>query len=136
MVVRRLLNLNEVRHLRDFLDFSEKLPYALPTDKSLRHHVLSLNRSIRPEPWDSGLRPRRLAQAIEAIKATLQMAAIHRDRRDRRQITLFSAIRHQSPNLLLRAPRTHLVMAGHSPSKMGVNAPTEHGLNASESPES
>ena len=48
LVVGRLLNLNEVRHLRDFLDFSEKLSYALPTDKRLRHHVLSLNRSIRP----------------------------------------------------------------------------------------
>ena len=44
LVVGRLLNLNEVRHLRDFFDFSEKLPYALPTDKRLRHHVLSLNR--------------------------------------------------------------------------------------------
>src|ERR1700685_3965953 len=47
LVVGCLLNLNEVRHLSDFFDFSEKLPYALPTDKRLRHHVLSLNRSIR-----------------------------------------------------------------------------------------
>src|SRR6516164_1077855 len=46
LVVGRLLNLNEVRHLRDFLDFSEKLSYALPTDKRLRHHILSLNRTI------------------------------------------------------------------------------------------
>ena len=50
LVVGRLLNLYEVRHLRDFLDFSEKLPYALPTDKRLRHHVLSLNRTIGFEP--------------------------------------------------------------------------------------
>ncbi|MGC1326137.1 MAG: hypothetical protein WA850_10400, partial [Xanthobacteraceae bacterium] len=40
----------EVRHLRDFLDFSEKFSYALPTDKRLRHHVLSLNRTIGIEP--------------------------------------------------------------------------------------
>ena len=53
LVVGRLLNLNEVRHLRDFLDFSEKLPYALPTDKRLRHHVLSLNRTIGLELWRS-----------------------------------------------------------------------------------
>jgi hypothetical protein len=53
LVVGRLLNLNEVRHLRDFFDFSEKLPYALSTDKRLRHHVLSLNRSIEPEPFGS-----------------------------------------------------------------------------------
>ena len=46
LVVGCLLNLNEVRHLRDFLDFSEKLSYALPTDKRLRHHILSLNRTI------------------------------------------------------------------------------------------
>ena len=48
LVVGCLLNLNKVRHLRDFLDFSEKLSYALPTDKRLRHHVLSLNQFIRP----------------------------------------------------------------------------------------
>ena len=53
LVVGRLLNLNEVRHLRDFLDFSEKLANALPTDKRLRHHVLSLNRTIGLEPPDS-----------------------------------------------------------------------------------
>ena len=45
LVVGRLLNLNEVRHLRDFLDFSEKLPNALPTDKRLRHMS---SRSIDP----------------------------------------------------------------------------------------
>ena len=48
LVVGRLLNLNEVRHLRDFPDFSEKLANALPTDKRLRHYVLSLNRTVRP----------------------------------------------------------------------------------------
>src|SRR5262249_35793433 len=31
----------EVRHLRHFLDFSEKLPYALATRKRLRHRSLS-----------------------------------------------------------------------------------------------
>src|SRR6516225_10135677 len=48
LIVGCLLNLNEIRHLRDFLDFSEKLSYALPTSERLRHHVLSLNRTIGP----------------------------------------------------------------------------------------
>ena len=102
LVVGRLLNLNEVRHLRDFLDFSEKLPYALPTDKRLRHHVLSLNRSIGLEPRlrrnllkpsrsRPGSEPR--GRGTEAIKATLQKAAIHRDRRDRRQTPYFPPFR-------------------------------------------
>ena len=37
LVVGCLLNLDEVRHLCDFLDFPEKLPYALATGKRLRH---------------------------------------------------------------------------------------------------
>ena len=41
LVIGCLLNLDEVRHLCDFLDFSEKLPNALATCKRLRH-VLSL----------------------------------------------------------------------------------------------
>jgi hypothetical protein len=43
------------------------------------------------------------AQGVEAIKTTLQKAAIHRDRRDRRRITLFcrdSAL-NKAPNLFL-----------------------------------
>ena len=44
LVIGRLLNLDEVRHLCDFLDFSEKLPYALATRERLRH-VLSLVRA-------------------------------------------------------------------------------------------
>src|SRR5579859_6912000 len=86
LVVGCLLNLNEVRHLRDFLDFSEKLPYALPTDKRLRHHVLSLNRNATPSPLSPSPRARTAAvREFEAIKTTLQKAAIHRDRRDRRR---------------------------------------------------
>src|SRR4029077_5652531 len=41
LVIGCLLNLDEVRHLRDFRDFPEKLSYALATCKRLRH-VLSL----------------------------------------------------------------------------------------------
>ena len=42
LVVGRLLNLDEVRHLRDFLDFPEKLANALATNKSLRSsHMIS-----------------------------------------------------------------------------------------------
>src|SRR4051794_4289511 len=68
LVVGRLLNLDEVRHLRDFLDFPEKLTNALATNKSLRSsHVLSSpsNRS--------------------RARTTLRRAAINRDRLDRRQ---------------------------------------------------
>src|SRR4029079_1419307 len=41
LVIGCLLNLDEVRHLCDFLDFSEKFSYALATRNRLRH-VLSL----------------------------------------------------------------------------------------------
>ncbi len=91
LVVGRLLNLDEVRHLRDFFDFSEKLPYALPTDKRLRHHVLSLNRTAATRPPANPSRPDHCRSGtIEAIKTTLQKAAIHRDRRDRRRTPYFS----------------------------------------------
>ncbi|HXX03931.1 MAG TPA: hypothetical protein VEJ37_06315, partial [Xanthobacteraceae bacterium] len=86
LVVRRLLNLNEVRHLRDFLDFSEKFPNALSTDKRLRH-LSPLAQSIH-QAWAGRLkaRPEPFAgSGIAAIKTTLQRAAIHRDRRDRRR---------------------------------------------------
>src|SRR5262249_50997353 len=46
LVIGRLLNLDEVRHLRHFLNCSEKLPYALATGKRLRH-LFSLD-SIAP----------------------------------------------------------------------------------------
>jgi hypothetical protein len=50
LVIGRLLNLDEVRHLCDFLNFSEKLTNALATNKSLRscHVVSSPNRSGGP----------------------------------------------------------------------------------------
>src|SRR6516225_1672602 len=108
LVVGRLLNLNEVRHLPDFLDFSEKLSYALPTSKRLRHHVLSLNRTIGPATYGRAAassnyhpgrmrrmllrHPRALFRGIDAIKTTLQRAAIHRDRRDRRHSPCYSAL--------------------------------------------
>ena len=41
LVVGRLLNLDEVRHLRDFLDLSEKLPNALATDQRIGHSDLA-----------------------------------------------------------------------------------------------
>src|SRR5262249_17211736 len=37
LVIRCLLNLDKVRHLRHFIDRPEKLPYALATGKRLRH---------------------------------------------------------------------------------------------------
>ena len=41
LVVGRLLNLDEVRHLRDFLDLPEKLPNALATDQRIGHSDLA-----------------------------------------------------------------------------------------------
>ena len=61
-----LLNLDEVRHLCDFLDFPEKLTNALATCERLRHAFLS---------------PRRTA----GTGTTLRKAAIHRDHQDRRR---------------------------------------------------
>jgi hypothetical protein len=62
------------------------------------------SRSIEPsglEPLGSNHYPRNFTvQGFEAIKATLQKAAIHRDRRDRRRTTLFSADSAKSPNPL------------------------------------
>src|SRR5438477_25699 len=42
LVVGRLLNLDEVRHLCDFLDLSEELADAFSTGESLCHRGLSL----------------------------------------------------------------------------------------------
>ena len=70
LVVGRLLNLNEVRHLRDFFDFSEKFPYALPTDKRLRHHILSLNRTIGLEPFSSNHHARTHGNATMAFEVS------------------------------------------------------------------
>ena len=61
LVVGCLLNLNEVRHLRDFLDFSEKLANALPTDKRLRHMS---SRSIDPSGSNHGFKPSAPAHAV------------------------------------------------------------------------
>src|SRR6516165_227152 len=85
LVVGCLLNLNEVRHLRDFLDFSEKLSYALPTSERLRHHVLSLNRTIGPATCgrtaaSSNHRPGRTRRMPFDIRAPHSQAA----RRSRR----------------------------------------------------
>ena len=117
LVVGCLLNLNEVRHLRDFLDFSEKLANALPTDKRLRHHVLSLNRTIGLEHTHQPSRQPSAnleARGFEAIKATLQKTAIHRDRRDRRRTTVFSADSAKSPNIFTQ-PRLPPVRRHKSP---------------------
>src|SRR5262249_36256017 len=45
LVVGRLLNLDEVRHLGHFLDLAEELSDPLATGKRLRHCVLSLRRN-------------------------------------------------------------------------------------------
>ena len=52
LVIGRLLNLDEVRHLCDFLDFPEKLTNALATCERLRH-ALSLTSSNRRDRDDS-----------------------------------------------------------------------------------
>ena len=67
LVIRCLLNLDEVRHLRYFFDCSEKLPYALATGKCLRHRIFLSIRFWRP------------------ARAPLRTVAIHRDHQDRRR---------------------------------------------------
>ena len=79
LVVGRLLNLDEVRHLRDFLDFPEKLANALATGKRLRHLVS-------------------LALSNRRAGTTLRKAAIHRDRQDRRRGPLLSMRFGSAPN--------------------------------------
>ena len=59
LVIRCLLNLDEVRHLRHFFDFPEKLPYALATGKRLRHLFLSR--------FDFGGRRGRLSEQPQSI---------------------------------------------------------------------
>src|SRR5262249_31475177 len=82
LVVGRLLNLDEVRHLRDFLDLPEKLTNALATSKCLRCHLASLCRTV-------------------GTGTTLRKAAIHRDHLDRRLSPfLFYAIRPFAKPLL------------------------------------
>jgi hypothetical protein len=49
-------------------------------------------------PKAQAVAPNLKVQGVEAIKATLQKAAIHRDHRDRRRIALFAAIRPAKPN--------------------------------------
>ena len=59
LVIGCLLNLDEVRHLRHFLDCPEKLPYALATGKRLRHLFLSR--------FDFGGRRGRLSEQPQSI---------------------------------------------------------------------
>jgi hypothetical protein len=52
LIVGRLLNLDEVRHLCDFLDVSEELAYAFATgERLLRHRGLSLSSPSGGEPF-------------------------------------------------------------------------------------
>src|SRR5204863_1816001 len=88
LVIGRLLNLDEVRHLCDFLDFSEKLANALATNKSLRSsHVLS-------------------SPSNRMARTTLRSAAIQSRPSGQASGAEFTAIRTCHPNRLRRiAPR-------------------------------
>src|SRR5207247_6835812 len=66
LVVGCLLNLDEVRHLCDFLDLPEKLTNALATCECLRCHFASLCLTV-------------------GTGTTLRKAAIHADHPDRRR---------------------------------------------------
>ena len=68
LIVGCLLNLNEVRHLCNFMDFSEKLSYALATRERLRHRFLSV------VVWSG--RPARLSgkpQSIATIRTSVRL---------------------------------------------------------------
>src|SRR6185312_13893621 len=54
LIIRRLLNLDEVRHLGDFLNMSKELAYAFATGECLlRHRGLSFHRPSRGRPFRS-----------------------------------------------------------------------------------
>ena len=66
LVVGRLLNLDEVRHLCDFLDFPEKLTNALATCKRLRHLI---SRFVEPSgPGQLSGRPPSIATIRTAVE--------------------------------------------------------------------
>src|SRR5262245_12761455 len=68
LVVGRLLNLDEVRHLRDFLNFPEKFANALATDKRLRHRLFS--RFVEPSgPGRLSGRPQSIATVRTGVGA-------------------------------------------------------------------
>ncbi len=80
LVIGRLLNLDEVRHLCDFLDFPEKLTNALATCERLRH-ALSLTSSNRRDRDDSpeGRNPSRPSgQASSPRRSFMYDPARHR----------------------------------------------------------
>src|SRR5262249_59410207 len=71
LVVGRLLNLDEVRHLCDFLDFPEKLANALATGKRLRHLI---SRFVEPSgPGRLSGRPPSIATIRTAVETPLLM---------------------------------------------------------------
>ena len=73
LIIRCLLNLDEVRHFRDFLDFPEKLANALATGKRLRHLVsLAVVEPSGPERLSG--RPPSIATVRTAVRAPLSGA--------------------------------------------------------------
>ncbi len=67
LVIGRLLNLDEVRHLCDFLDFPEKFANALATGERLRCH--SLSRSVVPSgPGRLSGRPQSIATVRTGVE--------------------------------------------------------------------
>ena len=69
LVVGRLLNLDEVRHLCDFLDFPEKLANALATGERLRHRSSSLSRSSDATAGTTLRRPQSIATVRTGVAA-------------------------------------------------------------------
>src|SRR5439155_14016414 len=68
LVIGRLLNLDEVRHLCDFLNFSKKLANALATCERLRCHM-SLALSNRSGPGRLSGRPQSFATIRTAVES-------------------------------------------------------------------
>src|SRR5262249_35006861 len=69
LVVGRLVNLDEVRHLCAFLDFPEKLANALATSKRLRHLI---SRFVEPSgPGRLSGRPPSIATIRTAVETPL-----------------------------------------------------------------
>src|SRR5260370_28116207 len=73
LVIGRLLNLDEVRHLRDFLDVSEELANAFATGECLlRHRGLSFRHPSRANlPKRDWHRPRVEFRHIPTLRISL-----------------------------------------------------------------
>ena len=98
LVVGCLLNLDEVRHLRHFLNFSEKLANSFATGERLSHRALLLHRIVR-----AGATLRKAAiQSRPSGQASGAMCAPRSGPPGRCAVRRFRAIAPESPESICR----------------------------------